>query len=271
MTAADTVQALAPGLAPEIGLVLGSGLAGFADHIENAVSVPYGKLDGFPVCANTSHVGELVLGHVAGRAVACMNGRVHLYEGVTPAQLAVPIRTLAQIGCHSLIVTNAAGSLDPASPPGRLMVINDHINLQGVNLLAGPHDNDHGPRFVPMNGVYDPVLRQHSQKIAGDLGIPLAEGIYLAVMGPSFETPAEIRAFRTLGADAVGMSTVQEVIAAQQAGLRVLGLSLMTNMGAGMVETPPSAEEVMDTAAGAAKDVCRLLTALIANWPAETP
>ncbi|MEM7120836.1 MAG: purine-nucleoside phosphorylase [Pseudomonadota bacterium] len=267
MSAAEQIRDSAKDLVPEVGLVLGSGLSGFADQIDAAVRLPYGDLDGFPPCTNQTHPGELVLGTIDGRAVACLNGRAHLYEGVAAAQLAVPIRTLAELGCHSLIVTNAAGSLDPEAPPGRIMVIRDHINLQGANTLAGPHSPALGERFVPMNGAYDGELRQLAHRVADNVGVLLAEGVYLAVTGPSFETPAEIRAFRTLGADAVGMSTVQEVIAARQAGLRVLGLSLMTNMAAGLVETPPSADEVMETAAAAAQDIEALLSALIAAWP----
>lgn len=270
MSAAEQIRDQAHGLVPEIGLVLGSGLAGFAETVDAVARIPYGDLDGFPPCTNQTHPGDLILGTVGGRAVACLNGRAHLYEGVAPAQLAVPIRTLAALGCQGLIVTNAAGSLDPDAPPGRIMVINDHINLQGANTLAGQHDPAHGERFVPMNGAYDNELREFSHRIARGHDIALAEGVYLAVTGPSFETPAEIRAFRTLGADAVGMSTVQEVIAARQAGLRVLGLSLMTNMAAGLVDTPPSADEVMETAAAAAQDVETLLSALIAAWPERT-
>ena len=269
MSAADHIRERSKGPFPEIGLVLGSGLAGFAENIDTAVRIPYGDLDGFPPCTNQTHPGELVLGTIGGRSVACLNGRAHLYEGVAPAQLAIPIRTLAALGCQGLIVTNAAGSLDPDAPPGCIMAINDHINLQGANTLAGPHDPVHGERFVPMNGVYDSDLRQLAHRIASEHSLSMAEGVYLAVTGPSFETPAEIRAFRTLGADAVGMSTVQEVIAARQAGLRVLGLSLMTNMAAGLVDTPPSATEVMETAAAAAQDVTTLLSALIAAWPAR--
>lgn len=270
MSAAEQIRDRLTGSRPEVGIVLGSGLAGFAEEIDAAVRIPYSDLDGFPPCTNQSHPGELVLGTIAGRGVACLNGRAHLYEGVVPAQLAIPIRTLAALDCHGLIVTNAAGSLSHDAPPGHIMAINDHINLQGANTLAGEHDSAHGERFVPMNGVYDDDLRQLAQRIAGEHDISLAEGVYLAVTGPSFETPAEIRAFRVLGADAVGMSTVQEVIAARQAGLRVLGLSLMTNMAAGLVETPPSAAEVMETAAAAAEDVTTLLSALIAAWPERT-
>ena len=208
-----------------------------------------------------------MLGRLAGRTIACFNGRAHLYEGIEPSHLATPVRTLAGLGCKHLIVTNAAGSLDPAVRPGRMMLISDHINLQGTNLLAGPHDAAFGERFAPMNNAYDPVLRQLARTVADRLDLPIAEGVYLAVLGPNFETPAEIRAFRTLGADAVGMSTVQEVIVARQAGLNVLGLSLLTNMGAGLVDQPPSAQEVMETANAAAKDISRFLVALIEAWP----
>jgi inosine/guanosine/xanthosine phosphorylase family protein len=265
VSAIDTIRALAPGFNPEVGIVLGTGLGGFAERLSETVTIPYAELEGFPLCTNQTHRGDLVLGHASGRAIACLAGRAHLYEGAAPRDLAVPIRTLAALGCHTLIVTNAAGSLDPGMPPGHIMVNNDYINFQGVNPLAGLHDPAHGERFVAMNGAYDPMLRQLARNTAARLEIPAGEGVYIAVLGPCFETPAEIRAFRTLGADAVGMSTVQEVIAARQAGLRVLGLSLMTNMAAGMVETPPSAEEVVETAAAAGDNMVRLIEGVLAE------
>jgi inosine/guanosine/xanthosine phosphorylase family protein len=265
VTALDTIRARAPGFKPRVGIVLGTGLGGFAAQLSDPVAIPYGDLDGFPLCTNTTHRGELVLGHVAGRAVACLAGRAHLYEGASPADLAVPIRTLAALGCRTLIVTNAAGSLDPTMPPGHIMVNADYINFQGANPLIGPHDPTHGERFVAMNDAYDPDLRHLAHDVAGRLAIALGEGVYIAVLGPCFETPAEIRAFRMLGADAVGMSTVHEVIAARQAGLRVLGLSLMTNMAAGLVDMPPSAEEVVATAAVAAGDMIRLIEGVLAE------
>ena len=265
MSALETIRARAPGFAPEVGIVLGTGLGGFADRMSAAVAIPYTDLEGFPLCTNTTHRGDLVLGHVAGRAVACLAGRAHLYEGAEPGQLAVPIRALAALGCRTLIVTNAAGSLDPAMPPGHIMVNADYINFQGVNPLAGRHDPARGERFVAMNDAYDPALRRLAHEVAGRLGLKVGEGVYIAVLGPCFETPAEIRAFRAWGADAVGMSTVQEVIAARQAGLKVLGLSLMTNMAAGLVDTPPSAQEVVETAGAAGDNMVRLIEGVLAE------
>jgi len=265
VSALDTIRSRAPGFAPEVGIVLGTGLGGFADTMTDTIAIPYGDLEGFPLCTNRTHRGDLVLGRAGGRAVACLAGRAHVYEGAQPSQLAVPIRALAGLGCRTLIVTNAAGSLDPAMPPGHIMVNSDYINFQSANPLIGHHDPVHGERFVAMNDAYDPGLRRLAHEVAGHLGMTLGEGVYLAVLGPCFETPAEIRAFRLLGADAVGMSTIHEVITARQAGLKVLGLSLMTNMAAGLVDTPPSAHEVVETAAVAADDMTRLVEAVLAE------
>ena len=265
MSALDRIRATAPSFAPEVGLVLGTGLGGLSDRIDDPVRIAYRDLEGFPPCTNRTHRGELVLGTLAGRPVACLNGRAHLYEGAEPRDIALPIRTLAALGCRRLVVTNAAGSLDPAMPPGHIMINSDYINLQGTNPLAGSHDPAHGERFVAMNDAYDPALRRLASEVAGRLGLDVGEGVYIAVLGPCFETPAEIRAFRLWGADAVGMSTVQEVIAARQAGLAVLGLSLMTNMAAGLVATPPSADEVVETAAVAAHHMTRLVEGVLAE------
>lgn len=270
MTALQTIARRAPGFRPQSGLVLGSGLNDLAAAISAVAVIPYRELEGFPVpSASSSHRGELVLGWLGGRRVACLRGRVHLYEGVAARDLAVPIRTLKALGCSELIVTNAAGCLDTARRPGSIMAIADHINLMGANPLAGPRGLREGPRFVAMNGAYDGRLRRLAAKVAAAQGIGLHEGVYLAVTGPSFETPAEIRAFRILGADAVGMSTVPEVLAARQAGLRVLGLSLMTNMAAGLARRPPSAREVEATAARAAFDMGRLIAGVLEGLAAQ--
>jgi purine-nucleoside phosphorylase len=261
--AAEYIRAALPSFAPATGLILGSGLGDLAEAIEPQAVFDYGDLPGFPSATAPSHRGRLILGTLAGHPVACMQGRIHLYEGVEPAALAVPVRTLKALGCARLIVTNAAGSLDPAMAPGALMAITDHINLMGANPLAAPHDEADGPRFFPMNDAYAPALRALARQAVQAAGITLHEGVYLAVTGPNFETPAEIRAFRTLGADAVGMSTVPEVIVAAQAGLPVLGLSMMTNMAAGLAEAPPTAQEVHDTAATAAGDMGRLIEGVL--------
>ena len=267
MTALDAIRRRAGDFRPEIGLVLGSGLNPIAERIEAVAGLDYGEIPGFPVATAPSHAGRLVLGSLAGRRVACLQGRVHLYEGVAAGRLALPVRTLAGLGCRTLVVTNAAGSLDRQMPPGAVMAIADHINMSGANPLAATHKEAHGPRFVPMNDAYDPELRRVAHAAADEAGIALHEGVYLGVLGPSFETPAEIRAFRLLGADAVGMSTVAEVIVARQAGMRVLGLSLVTNMAAGLGDTAPTAEEVTGTAALAADGVARLLVGILARLP----
>jgi len=257
--AADVVAERAPGFTPRLGLVLGSGLGGVADAIEAVAGIPYAELPGFPVGGVAGHAGRLVLGDLAGLPVACLQGRAHLYEGVGPEALRVPVRTLRQAGAELLLLTNAAGSLRAEVGPGRLVALSDHINLMGTNPLVGPNDEAAGPRFPSLSGAYDPELRGRLQRAAEALGVPLAEGVYLAVSGPSFETPAEIRAFRTLGADAVGMSTVPEVIVARHAGLRVAAVSTITNLAEGMGGEALSHEQTLRAARGAAGDLERLI------------
>ena len=252
----------------EIGLVLGSGLGAIADDVEDAVAIPYGELPGFPVGGVAGHAGRLVLGRLAGRQVAVLQGRAHLYEGIAPAMIREPIRTLRGIGAEAVLLTNAAGSLDPAVGPGRLMAISDHINLTGANPLVGPNDDEVGPRFPSLRDAYDARLRTALHGAAARTGIELAEGVYLAVAGPTFETPAEIRAFRTLGADAVGMSTVPETIVARHAGLRVAGVSVITNLAEGLSDEPLSHEQTLRDAQRAAGDLARLLEAFVGRLPA---
>jgi purine-nucleoside phosphorylase len=261
--AARHIQDHSGTVTPRTGLILGSGLNDLAEAITPEAVFDYGDLPGFPAATAPSHRGRLILGRLAGHPVACMQGRIHLYEGVDPAMLAMPIRTLKALGCSNLIVTNAAGAINTAMQPGALMAITDHINLMGANPLAAPHDDTDGPRFFPMNDAYTPALRALAQEAAGQNGITLHEGIYLAVTGPNFETPAEIRAFATMGADAVGMSTVPEVIVAAQAGMGVLGLSMMTNMAAGLADAAPTAQEVHETAALAAGDMGCLIQGVL--------
>ena len=263
MNALQTIARRAPGFRADTGIILGSGLGVLAGAVSAIATIPYSEIPGFPVPPASGHKGRLVLGWLGGRRVACMEGRVHLYEGAAARNLAVPVRTLKALGCGELIVTNTAGSLRMAHRPGSIMAISDHINLMGANPLTGGRGIGEGPRFVPMNDAYDPHLRAVAARAATEAGIALSEGVYLAVAGPNFETPAEIRAFRTLGADAVGMSTVPEVIVARQAGMAVLGLSLMTNFAAGMVRRPPSAAEVGETAARAADDMRHLITGIL--------
>jgi xanthosine phosphorylase len=232
--AADAIAARAPGFSPRLGLMLGSGLGELADRLDDRVEIPYGELPDFHVGGLAGHKGALVVGRLAGQDVAIFAGRWHVYEGIEASAITTPIRTLKALGAEILVLTNAAGSLRPEAGPGSLVCLSDHINMLGFNPLTGPNDNAVGPRFPSLRDAYDPELRARLHAAAEALGTPLHDGVYLAVAGPTFETPAEIRAFRTLGADLVGMSTVPEVIAARHAGLRVAAISAVTNLAEGM-------------------------------------
>jgi len=245
--------------APRVGIVLGSGLGAVADAVDDAVVVPYDELPGFPRPSVEGHVGRAVLGRIGGMPVAVLQGRAHLYEGGDLDAVRIPVRALRAAGAETLVLTNAAGSLRAEVGPGRLMLISDHINMSGVNVLIGPNDDALGPRFPSLRDAYDPELRAELRDAAAELDVPLAEGVYLAVSGPTFETPAEIRAFRTLGADAVGMSTVHEAIVARHCGLRVAAVSAITNLAEGMSEEPLSHEQTLRDAARASGDLARLL------------
>jgi xanthosine phosphorylase len=244
---------------PRIGIVLGSGLGGVADAVDDAVEVGYDELPGFPRPGVEGHRGRAVLGLLGGVPVTVLQGRAHLYEGASPADLATPVRALRLAGADTLVLTNAAGSLREDLAPGGLMLIADHVNLTGANPLVGPNDDALGPRFPSLRDAYDPALRAALRDAAGDLGIALGEGVYLAVSGPSFETPAEIRAFRALGADAVGMSTVHEAIVARHCGLRVAAVSAISNLAEGLSDEPVSHEQTLRDAGRAAGDLTRLL------------
>jgi xanthosine phosphorylase len=248
-TAAAAIRARAPGFAPRLGLVLGSGLGPIADSITSATIISYADVPGFPQPGVEGHAGKMILGTLGGLPVACLQGRVHLYEGKGAEPIKMLVRTLQRLGCESLLLTNAAGSL---------MMSSDHLNMQPANPLAGPNDEEFGPRFPPMEDAYDPELRRILGRVAGRAGIVLGEGVYAAILGPSFETPAEIRAFARLGADAVGMSTVPEVIVARHCGLRVAAVSVITNLAAGMGE-PLSHEQTLREAAGAATKLQTLI------------
>jgi xanthosine phosphorylase len=234
-------------------------LGAVADAVGDAHRMPYAELPGFPVGSVAGHAGQLVLGELGGLPVAVLQGRAHLYEGVDPAALAVPVRTVRALGAELIVLTNAAGSLRAEVGPGRLMAITDHINLTGRNPLTGPNDEAIGERFVGMGRAYDPELLERLRAAAGRAGVELAEGVYLAVAGPSFETAAEIRAFGILGADAVGMSTVLEVIAARHCGLRVAAVSAITNLAEGMSSEVLSHEGTLHAAGQAARDLERVL------------
>jgi xanthosine phosphorylase len=260
---AAAVLAERAGARPRVGVVLGSGLGAVADAVEEAVIVGYEELPGFPRPSVAGHAGRAVLGRLGGVHVAVLQGRAHLYEGGDPETLRTPVRALREVGAEILVLTNAAGSLRPEVGPGSLMAITDHINMQGVNLLVGPNDETVGPRFPSLRDAYDPLLVGELRAAAQELGVPLAEGVYLAVAGPSFETPAEIRAYRTMGADAVGMSTVQETIIARHCGLRVAAVSVITNLAEGMSDEPLSHEQTLSCAERAAGDLARLLLSSI--------
>jgi xanthosine phosphorylase len=248
---------------PRVGVVLGSGLGAVADAVADPVVVPYEELPGFPRPGVAGHAGRAVLGRLAGVPAAVLQGRAHLYEGGDLDAIRTPVRALRAAGADVLVLTNAAGSLRPEMGPGSLMAITDHVNLTGANLLAGPNDDALGPRFPSLRDAYDSALRAALHATAGDLGIPLADGVYLAVSGPSFETPAEIRAFATLGADAVGMSTVHETILARHCGLRVAAISTITNLAEGLSAEPLSHEQTLRDAQRAAGSLARLIEAFV--------
>jgi purine-nucleoside phosphorylase len=247
----ETAQAIRErggGISPKIGVILGSGLGDFAEVLENKRVIPYADLPHFPRSSVEGHAGRLVLGTLAGEPIAAMQGRVHHYEGYSPAQVAFPARALCAFGIRTLVVTNAAGGIHPSLAPGDLMAITDHINLTGFNPLRGPNEDRLGPRFPDMSAAYHPGLLQLMFEVARRESVALRKGVYAILSGPSYETPAEIRALKALGADAVGMSTVPEVIAATHMGVRVAGVSCITNLAAGISNKPLSHAEVAETA-----------------------
>ena len=253
------------GSPPEIAVVLGSGLGGLADAIRDPVVLTYDELPHWPVPDVVGHAGRLLVGTLSGRRVAALSGRVHVYEGHAPERVAFGVRVLGRLGVRHVVLTNAAGGIDTALSPGTLMAIDDHINLLG-NPLTGPNDERLGPRFPDMTEVYSPRLRALADQTAGALGIPLAHGVYVAVPGPSYETPAEIRLLRAIGADAVGMSTVPEAIAARHEGLEVLGISCITNMAAGVLPGPLDHDDVLEVAHRAGRALSTLLEELIGRF-----
>ena len=250
-------------LRPRIALVLGSGLGAFADEFAGPTKIPYKKIPHFPQSTAIGHAGQLVVGNIGDVAVAGMQGRVHLYEGYPAQQVAFPIRVFARMGIQAVILTNAAGGINLQYSEGALVVLRDHINLQGANPLIGPNDDRFGPRFPDMTHAYDPDFRRFVAEEGRKLKLNLHEGVYLALAGPNYETPAEIHSFRALGADLVGMSTVPEVIAARHSNIRVLGISCVTNMAAGVTGAPLTAEEVFATGARVKNDFIALLRAVI--------
>ena len=253
------IRARASHVAPGVGIVLGSGLGSFAERLEQAVVLPYGDLPHFPHSSVPGHAGRLVMGFIGKTPVVAMQGRVHQYEGYTPEQVAFPARVLCALGIKSLVVTNAAGTVNEAFRPGDLMVITDHLNLSGWNPLTGPNDDRLGARFPDMTCAYSRSLRERLAASSSRTGVALREGVYAILSGPSYETPAEIRMLRTLGADAVGMSTVPEVLAARHMGVEVAGVSCITNMAAGISDRPLSHVDVADVAARVTERFSQLL------------
>jgi purine-nucleoside phosphorylase len=252
------------GAPAEVALILGSGLGGLADAVEDGVAIPYGEIAGFPVSTAPGHAGRLVLGRLCGRRVALMQGRLHLYEGWGAAEIALAVRLLGRLGPRLLVVTNAAGALNPEFAPGEVMLIEDHLNFTGASPLTGPNDPRIGLRFPDMSRAYDPVLRVAARRAAEAAGVALRYGIYAGVAGPSLETSAERRFLRAAGADAVGMSTVIEVIAAVHAGMRVLGLSAITNdASGGPDQAPDTIEQVLAQAGVAGAKIAALLARLL--------
>jgi purine-nucleoside phosphorylase len=245
-TAAKSVLQRTP-LRPQIGLVLGSGLGGFADSLSHATRIPFAEIPAFPRSTAIGHAGHLVIGEAGAVPVAVMQGRVHLYEGYSAQEVAFPMRVFGRMGIRAVILTNAAGGINLNYQQGALVLIRDHINLQGTNPLTGPNDDRFGVRFPDMTQAYARPYRELAREEAGKLGMTLHEGVYAALLGPSYETPAEIKYLRTIGADLVGMSTVFEVIAARHMGIKVLAISCVTNMAAGILDQPLSHQEVIET------------------------
>ena len=248
---------------PRVGVVLGSGLGGFADELSDRVEIPYGGIPHWPCSTAVGHAGKLIFGNIGELPVAVMSGRVHLYEGYTPGQVTFGVRVLAALGVRSLVLTNAAGGINLALRRGGLVLISDHINLQGSNPLAGPNLDSLGPRFPDMSEAYCARYRETAREAGRALGVDLAEGVYAAMLGPSYETPAEIRYLRAIGADVVGMSTVPEVIVANHMGVRCLGISCVTNMAAGVLPQKINHEEVLETGAAVRGTLIALLKAVL--------
>ena len=250
-------------LRPRIAVVLGSGLGGFAEELSERVEIPYSEVPQWPASTAIGHAGRLVIGKLGDLEVAIMSGRVHLYEGYTPAQVTFGVRVLGLLGVRALVLTNAAGGINLGLERGGLVLISDHINLQGSNPLTGPNDDALGPRFPDMSDAYTKAYRECAQRVAQELCIPLTEGVYAGLAGPSFETPAEIRYLRAIGADVVGMSTVPEVIVANHRGMRVLAISCVTNMAAGILPQKLSQEEVLEAGAMVRDTLARFLKGLL--------
>jgi purine-nucleoside phosphorylase len=254
-------------LVPVVGIVLGSGLGGLADDVEDPVAIPFEDLPGWPAATAPGHVGRLLLGRLAGTPVVMLQGRFHMYEGNDPGLVVQPVLLFQRLGARLVVLTNAAGGVDPNFGPGTLMVIRDHLNLTGRTPLLGPNADEIGPRFQDLVDAWHPELREALHAAGRAEGVELAEGVYAGLLGPQYETPSEVRMLRTLGADAVGMSTVLECIAARWAGLRVCGVSLVTNAGAGYTGEPLTHEEVLAAGVEAGPRLARVIRRFVADLP----
>jgi len=257
--AVQHIRQASPGFQPKLGIVLGSGLGGLVDAMTERVEIPYTEIPGFAQSTVEGHAGKLVMGNLGGVPMAAMQGRVHLYEGYALSEVVFPIRVLVKLGIEGVIVTNAAGSVNPEFDEREIMLISDHINLSTMNPLVGKNDPELGPRFPDMSTAYDQEYLQVARDVAAQMKQPVREGVYVGLLGPSYETPAEVRMLHRLGGDAVGMSTVNEVIAARHMGVRVLGISCISNKGAGLSKTPLSHEEVKEAGQALSGQVINLV------------
>lgn len=263
--AVDFIRDRVSTVAPRVGIVLGSGLGALVDAIQVDGAISYGEIPGFPASTVEGHAGRLVLGRLEGVPVAVMQGRVHLYEGYPAREVVFPTRVLVRLGASRLVITNAAGCLNTAFKAREIMMISDHLNLQGTSALCGPNDDALGPRFPDMTDAYDPEYRKIAREVAHAKNVTLREGVYAGLLGPQYETPAEIRMLKAIGADAVGMSTVNEVIAARHMGARVFGLSALSNMAAGLSAMPLSHAEVKESADAMQSDLTALISGVVAR------
>jgi len=264
--AADIISKKAPGFKPVLAMTLGSGLGDLAHLLEDAVKIPYGDLPDFPPCTVAGHAGNLYLGKLNGLPVACLQGRAHFYEGVSNSVAKTYVRTMKLLGCESLLLTNAAGSMREDVTPGDLVLIHDHINFQFTNVLVGPNENEFGERFIGMEDAYDTTMRNKLLSISNELNIPLKQGVYFGVLGPSFETPAEIRAFKIMGGDVVAMSLINEVITARHCGMRVAAISAISNMAAGMSDVKISHDLTLSGVKKATDKLKQLVLAFVERY-----
>jgi xanthosine phosphorylase len=257
--AVEQIKQIRPNFNPKIGIVLGSGLGAMVDHLDDAITINYKNLPGFPKLTVQGHSGNLVLGYLSGIPMVCLQGRYHAYEGLDNSVIKTYVRTLRLLGCEYFLATNASGSLKKEISPGSLMLVTDHINLQPTNPLIGPNDEDFGPRFYPLDNAYDIKMRKHLLQVAEEEKITLHQGVYVAVLGPHYETAAEIKAFTILGADAVGMSTVPEVLVANHCGMKVAVIATITNYATGLADCSHDHKAVVQVAAQAGEELYRLI------------